>query len=248
MSILQKKGYNISNAVCIAIDAFNSQVGTNKQLKGAIADIKTCYVSSQMKLSDSCQNAVNECLNMSLDTGFLTVLEEKLRQMFGDRYDTVSFAIRSSGASEDGQSESFAGQLETFLGISGVQYIGHAIKQCWASNLSYRVVEYRRQQGQHSVDGVGVIVQEIVASEVSGVLFTNDPLTGNPSKVVINAPHGLGETIVSREVTPDTIVVKRREIDQTLVVLDTHIGSKGNILSTQKDVGEVMPGAFTPLV
>ena len=81
------------------------------------------------------------------------------------------------------------------------------------------------------MDGVGVIVQQIVASEVSGVLFPNDPLTGNPS----NASHGLCDTVVSGDVTPDTIVVNRREIGQTLVVLDTHIGSKGNVLSLQKD-------------
>lgn len=122
-------------------------------------------------------------------------------------------AVRSSAVDEDGSAASFAGQHETFLNIVGVDSILQAVTQCWKSARSERALEYRRKQGL-SVERVplAVLVQQLVASDVSAVVFSANPITGNRDEIVINASWGLGESIVSGTVTPDTFVVRKSDL------------------------------------
>jgi pyruvate, water dikinase len=122
-------------------------------------------------------------------------------------------AVRSSAVDEDGAAASFAGQHETYLNIVGAEAIIEAVGRCWESAWSERALEYRRQQGL-SVERpqLAVLVQQLVASDVSAVAFSANPITGNRAEVMINASWGLGESIVGGTVTPDTFVVRKSDL------------------------------------
>ena len=116
-------------------------------------------------------------------------------------------AVRSSATAEDLESASFAGLQETYLNVAGVDAILAAIKKCWASLFTPRVLVYRSRKGfdQGGIE-LAVLVQKMVESSVSGILFTRDPNTGE-NHMIIEAGYGLGELIVGGEVTPDHYVV-----------------------------------------
>jgi len=122
-------------------------------------------------------------------------------------------AVRSSAVDEDGEVASFAGQHETYLNIVGADAIIQAVTRCWESARSERALEYRRQQGL-SVNHpqLAVLVQQLVASDVSAVVFSSNPITGNRDEIVINASWGLGESIVGGTVTPDTFIVRKTDL------------------------------------
>jgi pyruvate, water dikinase len=125
-----------------------------------------------------------------------------------ERAHAVRFsAVRSSATAEDLESASFAGLQETYLNVAGVDSVLAAIRKCWGSLFTSRVLVYRAQKGfDHARLRLAVLVQKMVDSTVSGILFTRDPNTGE-NHMIIEAGWGLGEAIVGGEVTPDHYVV-----------------------------------------
>ena len=121
-------------------------------------------------------------------------------------------AVRSSAVDEDGATASFAGQHETYLNVVGAEAILQAVIRCWESARSEHALDYRRQQGL-SVEHpqIAVFVQQLVASDVSAVVFSANPITGNRDEIMINASWGLGESIVGGTVTPDTFIVRKSD-------------------------------------
>ena len=122
-------------------------------------------------------------------------------------------AVRSSAVDEDGATASFAGQHETYLNIVGAEAIIQAVIRCWESARSEHALHYRRQQGLSIAHPqIAVFVQQLVASDVSAVVFSANPITGNRDEVMINASWGLGESIVGGMVTPDTFIVRKSDV------------------------------------
>lgn len=121
-------------------------------------------------------------------------------------------AVRSSATAEDLPEASFAGQQETYLNIQGKEEVVRAVQRCWASLFTARAVYYRKKQGFETEKvGLCAVVQKMVESEISGIMFTADP-TGDTEKIIIEAGFGLGETIVSGSVTPDNYVVAKSDM------------------------------------
>ncbi len=119
-------------------------------------------------------------------------------------------AVRSSATAEDLPDASFAGQQSTFLNIQGEDAVVTAVQNCWASLFEPRAIFYRHQHGfDHLKVGIAVPVQKMVQSEVSGVLFTIEPLSNDRTKIIIEAIYGLGEYIVSGEVNPDLYLLDK---------------------------------------
>jgi pyruvate,water dikinase len=119
-------------------------------------------------------------------------------------------AVRSSATAEDLPEASFAGQQRTFLNVEGGKEVVAAVQECWASLFEPRAIFYRHQQGfDHFQVGIAVPVQKMIQSQASGVMFTLEPVTSDSDKIVIEAVYGLGEAIVSGEVTPDLYVVDK---------------------------------------
>jgi pyruvate,water dikinase len=113
-------------------------------------------------------------------------------------------AVRSSATSEDLPVASFAGQQETYLNVQGESEVLSAIKKCWASLWAPRAVQYRSLQGfGESEVALAVVIQEMAPHEVSGVVFTVNPLLNNSSELIINAAPGVGEALVQGEIVPD---------------------------------------------
>jgi len=122
-------------------------------------------------------------------------------------------AVRSSATAEDLPEASFAGQQRTFLNVQGEKEVVAAVQGCWASLFEARAIFYREQQNyDHFKVGIAVPVQRMVQSEASGVMFTLEPVTNDRSKIAIEAVLGLGETIVSGDVTPDDYTVDKDEL------------------------------------
>src|SRR5436305_8032188 len=124
--------------------------------------------------------------------------------------DDLSVAVRSSATAEDRPDLSFAGQQETYLNMHGEAMVLDAIKRCWASLWTARAIGYRARSGiTHEEVSLAVVVQELVLADAAGILFTANPLTGERDQVMINDAWGLGEAIVSGQVTHDAVVVDR---------------------------------------
>jgi pyruvate,water dikinase len=122
----------------------------------------------------------------------------------------VFVAVRSSATAEDLPDASFAGQQETFLNMRGAEDVFNAVRKCWASLYGARAIFYRVEQGfEHDKVNLSAIVQKMVDSEKSGVMFSSQPSTGEPL-VVIEGAWGLGESVVSGSVSPDNFVVDRK--------------------------------------
>jgi pyruvate, water dikinase len=121
----------------------------------------------------------------------------------------VPVAVRSSATAEDSEAASFAGQQETYLHVRGVEAIVERIRDCWCSFFTERALFYRREKGSLADLGMAVVVQRMVQPDVSGVLFTVDPTKGRRDRMVVEAVFGLGEGVVSGELTPDHYVLAR---------------------------------------
>jgi pyruvate,water dikinase len=121
----------------------------------------------------------------------------------------VPVAVRSSATAEDSHAASFAGQQETYLHIRGVEDIVERIRDCWCSFFTERALFYRRVKGSLRDLGMAVVVQRMVEPDVSGVMFTIDPTKGRTDRMVVEAVFGLGEGVVSGQLTPDHYVLAR---------------------------------------
>ena len=228
LSVLkQSEKLNVPSGVCLTLNAFRDHIETHSELKESIDSISRCLRNCKTSnLQDTCTHAATCFERFPISNELETDIQNKLSCMYGENgWNTKKFAVRSSGECEDGVQLSTAGQMDTFLAVQGFDDITDAIKKCWASAITYRVVEYRRQNGQGLVEGMGVLIQEMVEAETAGVLFTSDPLTGNESYMVINAFFGLGEAVVSGQVNPDTIRA-RRGGDNDVLIENHEIGEK----------------------
>lgn len=119
-------------------------------------------------------------------------------------------AVRSSASAEDSEAASYAGQQETYLNVVGDDAVRKAVIDCWASFFSERALFYRGQKGSLEDLRMAVVVQKMVDAEKAGVAFSIHPVTRRKDRMLIEAVYGLGEQVVSGEVTPDHYVVDRR--------------------------------------
>jgi pyruvate, water dikinase len=135
------------------------------------------------------------------------------------RLGECAVAVRSSACAEDSDSASYAGQQETYLNVRGGDAVSQRVIDCWKSFFNERALFYREQKGCLDDIRMAVVVQEMVEPEKSGVIFTVHPVTRRRDRMLIEAVHGLGEQVVSGEVTPDHYVADRDGIvrRQTLV-------------------------------
>ena len=155
-----------------------------------------------------------------------------LRVEIAARYETLAeesddprpaVAVRSSAIGEDSEEATFAGQQETYLWVRGADEVCVAVRDCWASLYSAEAVSYRAEMAaEHAVPAMGVTIQLMVDAAVSGVMFTCNPVSGDPSTVAVNASWGLGLAVVGGEVTPDEYRISK----VTREVLSRSVGPK----------------------
>jgi len=160
-------------------------------------------------------------------------ISNKLQQDILENFkklNTKYVAVRSSATSEDTKKASWAGQLSTYLNTSQKDLIDN-IKRCWASLFSPRALTYRARQNLiKSQVLVAVIIQKMISSEVSGIVFTAHPVTSDPDMIMIEAGYGLGEAMVSGLITPDNYVINKKD----LTIYDFSIGTQKKMVTRIK--------------
>jgi pyruvate,water dikinase len=143
--------------------------------------------------------------------GFAASTEAEVEEI-ADAYRALgepAVAVRSSAIGEDSAETTFAGLQDTFLWVRGAEQVSAAVRDCRASLDNPEAVSYRERMGIEGKPAMGVAVQVMVDAAVSGVMFTCNPVSGDPSTVAVNASWGLGVAVVGGEVTPDEYRVSK---------------------------------------
>lgn len=216
-------GVPVPQGFCVTTDAYRALVA-NGELSDRVFDELT-----KVDYEDPAEIESRASVIRSLIMG--AEIPENVRDDISEAYETlaaqigpgVSVSVRSSATAEDLPGMSFAGQQDTYLHVSGTDEVLDAIKRCWASLWTDRAVAYRHNQGfDHWQVYLAVVVQQMFPSQVSGVLFTANPITSNPDEYFVNLSWGLGEAVVSGRVNPDQLILARRSMD----VVDRRVNDK----------------------
>lgn len=167
----------------------------------------TAAGTEEAKLLEAAAKLRNLILQGDLPDEVETAIHEKYNQL-GEH---ARVAVRSSATAEDLPDASFAGQQETYLNVRGIDKVLARVKSCYASLWGNRAVCYRCNQGYDQLSvALAVVIQQMVESEKSGVLFTVNPITHNTEEMQINASYGLGESVVSGRVTADSYLCDKK--------------------------------------
>lgn len=204
---LTAAGIDVPAGYAVTVEAFE-EVGRLDHLAGALrALVDAVDPTSTTDLLAVQEKAAAMVMSARLPEGF----EDEVRSGYAELCrragrDDLPVAVRSSAVAEDGHASSFAGQQETYLWVVGADDVLDRIRACWASLFTPQAVAYRGKLDEATraeAIRMSVAVQEMVAADVAGVAFTVSPTSGDPSVVAVNASWGLGEAVVSGEVTPD---------------------------------------------
>ncbi|MCL2459807.1 MAG: phosphoenolpyruvate synthase [Euryarchaeota archaeon] len=196
-------GLPIPHAFVVTSQAFRRFL-TESGLENSIFDeIGAVNVEDSAALREVSEKVKRSVMNAAMPQSIRDEITTAYKRFTGVG---IYVAVRSSATAEDLPDASFAGQQETFLNVSGIENVLHAVQECWASLYNGRAIYYRAKQGfdHHSVN-IAVVVQQLITSEKSGVMFTSHPVTGE-SFTIIEASWGLGEAVVSGSVSPDNYV------------------------------------------
>jgi len=132
----------------------------------------------------------------------------------------LAVAVRSSGVAEDAAFASFAGQFDTYLNVKGEKELVRSIKKCWASLFTAQAMSYRMEKGLPSDGGgISVCVQRMINARSAGICFTIDPVTGNPTRMVIEGGWGMGEGVVQGIVSPDRYIVHKETLELEAAII-----------------------------
>lgn len=204
-------GLPVPPAFVVTTNAFRAAVGT--EVEHAEAALASCAVDDP-DFSDCCAAAQQRMYEATADSIVLDAIVAAYDELGG------AVAVRSSSTSEDSAEASFAGEHDSYLWVDGSAAVRDKVRLCWASLFTPRAVAYRRKVGT-AADAMAVVVQRMADARSAGVLMTLNPVNGDRSVVVVESVWGLGEPLVSGELTPDRFVidkvtgeVRRREVAQ----------------------------------
>ncbi|WP_090480341.1 phosphoenolpyruvate synthase [Nakamurella panacisegetis] len=200
---LLRAGLPVPPGFVVTSDAYLEAIelsGARNELRQLVATIDPDDPAALAEAARAAHAAV-------LRTKIPPALAERIVAAYSALGDDARVAVRSSGTAEDGADNSFAGMNATFTNVSGKEQLLARIVDCWASLYSERVISYRATERVSEEPSIAVIVQLMIPSESSGIIFTADPSTDLLDRMVIEAVFGQGEAIVSGMVEPDTYVV-----------------------------------------
>jgi pyruvate,water dikinase len=222
------EGIRVPQGFCISTEAFKRVTQGTSSINELLNKLSLLKVEDRDKIAELSTEirrviegiVIPEDINEEITCFFLRLGEKD------------SYAVRSSATAEDLPAASFAGQQDTYLNIIGKDAILKHISKCWASLFTERAVIYRIQNGfDHRKVQLSVVVQKMVFPEVSGILFTADPITSNRKMLSIDASFGLGEALVSGLVNADNYKVQSGKI------VDKKISAKKLAIYALKDGG-----------
>ncbi len=181
-------------------------------------EIDTILHTVDTQAMHTIEHASERIQKLILEAKMPADIESDIENHF-QKLEATYVAVRSSATAEDSASAAWAGQLDSFLNTIEATLLQN-VQKCWASLFTPRAIFYRFEQGLHATKiSVAVVVQKMVESEVSGIAFSVHPVTEDRNQLIIEAGYGLGEAIVSGQITPDSYVVEkspRRIIDKNI--------------------------------
>ena len=180
---------------------------------------------------DALESASHKARELVERAGLPDALRAEVLAAYHELGAPIGVAVRSSATAEDTADTSFAGMNETFTNVAGDEALATRVVDCWASLFGERVCAYRAVQGLDEEPAIAVVVQRMVDSDRSGVMFSADPATGDRARIVIEAALGLGEVVVSGAVEPDTYVVAK----EGPRLLSVRVGQQGFQLRRGED-------------
>jgi pyruvate,water dikinase len=218
---LTAAGMPVPPGFVVTTDAYDEFAGG---IAGEIASRLTGLDAEDVAAVDAASAAIRDAIGarpVPAGVGQATAdAYEMLQARFARR---APVAVRSSATAEDRPEASFAGQQDTYLWLTDLDAVLWYLRRCWASLYTSRAITYRLKNGVPN-DGLSmaVAVQKMVNATVAGVAITMNPVTGDRSKITIEASYGLGELVVSGQVTPDHIVMDK----VMLTVVSETVGDK----------------------
>lgn len=194
--------------------------------EGLDQKIKAMLKKTNVYNADELQRVSADIRQLIMNAKMPKDVEKELRaayRMLKGKEKEFLVAVRSSATAEDLPEASFAGQQESYVNVENEDKVVEAVQKCWASLFGARAIFYREEQGfSDKKVGLAAVVQQMVQSEKSGVMFTVEPQTSDESIIVVEAVYGLGEAIVSGAVTPDTYKVDKG----ALKIVDKYIAEQ----------------------
>lgn len=234
---LRRAGLPVPRGFVVTSGAFLEAIalsGARDRLRALIQDVAPDDSEALARAAEAAQGLVRS-------TPVPRQIGEAVVKAYLELGDRCRVAVRSSATAEDAGDTSFAGMNATFTNVTGRAEVLARLSDCWASLYGERVVAYRANGALTDEPAIAVVVQEMVPSERSGVMFTADPVTGATDRVVIEAVLGQGETIVSGAVEPDTYVVDK----ETRQIVSTRVGRQSHMIVLGED-GHDVTTVLTP--
>lgn len=225
LGILVPNGFVVTST---AYNDFIKENGLDTKIKKILTDLN---IENSKKLQITAEKIQKLIKSEHISEEIQNSIKEAYHNLSGNVDHDV--AVRSSGTAEDLPGASFAGQQETFLNIKGWRNVVKNVLYCWASLFGARAIYYREQQGfDHFKVSIAVPVQLMVQSEISGIMFTVNPLTNNREEISIEAAYGLGEPVVSGELTPDQYLISKKGytfLEKNILTQTWQLTKKGRI-------------------
>jgi len=214
---MMQAGFQIPPGFVISSSAFD------KFLKATDLNVEIDSILHSVDINEihTVEDASAKIKSLILDAQTPEDLAEGIIKSF-KKLDTEYVAVRSSATAEDSATAAWAGQLESFLNTTEENLLEN-VKKCWASLFTLRAIFYRFEKNLHGQNvSVAVVVQKMIESEVSGIAFSVHPITEDRNQLIIEASYGLGEAIVSGQITPDSYVVEK----EPRRIVDKNVSSK----------------------
>ncbi len=212
---MTRNGFPVPNGFIITAQAyfyFLEQNNLNPKISDVLKDVNYNDTHSLNLASQKLKKLIT---GGTIPEALIAGIYDAYRKL-GDKLHDPLVAVRSSATAEDLPGASFAGQQETYLNVKGEANLLMRVKDAWASLFDARAIFYRHEQKfDHVKIGIALPVQRMVESEMSGIMFSIDPVTNDKKKIVIEAIYGLGEMIVQGEVTPDHYEVDKESMTIT---------------------------------
>jgi pyruvate,water dikinase len=232
------KGANLGEMTQAGLPVPRGFVVTSEAFQEALRPVRSrlgeLWRSIDVDDPESLAECSAELREMVLQVELPAALSEALLEAYHQLGQELAVAVRSSATDEDTSATSFAGMHESYTHVVGDEAVLARLRECWASAFGQRVVSYRKSQGLTELPSLAVVVQEMVDSACSGVMFTADPATGDTQRLIIEAAWGLGEVVVGGQVEPDTYTVDK----QGPRLREVRVGHKDFLLERAPEGGD----------
>ena len=227
---MTRAGFPVPPGFCLTTDAFRKFMAASGGADEIYEQLESLAVDDVAAVRRVGQAVRDRLSKVSIPIDVRTDLIVTLKVQGADQ----AYAVRSSATAEDLPAASFAGQQDTYLNVCGRQALLERVKACWISLFTDRAILYRAQNGfSHRDVSLSVVVQQMVLPQVSGIMFTADPVSGHRNLITINASYGLGEALVAGLVSADLYKVEK----ERLKIAAVQVGDKGLAIRPQPEGG-----------